>query len=217
MCRCGRTEPRHRRRRSCRIPAALAVDVLIVGAGYTGLAAARETAAAGQGTLVLDAGAIGAGCSGRNGGQVAYSISRRWRNSPRGMARRAPGRFAARDSMRWATCVRMAASGELDCDWRETGATTARTRRGTLRAWCAMPSISPRGWSRESRWCRARFEHTRDCDRYVSRRLRLPRRCLDRSDAAAARAARPAQAVGAAVLERCPVLSIRARAAASRC
>jgi glycine/D-amino acid oxidase-like deaminating enzyme len=50
------------------------VDVLIVGAGYTGLAAARETAAAGRSTLVLDAGAIGNGCSSRNGGQVAYSI-----------------------------------------------------------------------------------------------------------------------------------------------
>ena len=49
-------------------------DVLVVGAGYTGLSAARETAAAGRSTLVLDSGAIGAGCSSRNGGQVAYSI-----------------------------------------------------------------------------------------------------------------------------------------------
>jgi glycine/D-amino acid oxidase-like deaminating enzyme len=50
------------------------VDVLIVGGGYTGLSAARETAAAGAATLVLEAGRLGAGCSGRNGGQVAYSI-----------------------------------------------------------------------------------------------------------------------------------------------
>src|SRR3982074_1707259 len=50
------------------------VDVLIVGAGYTGLSAARETAAAGAATWVLDAGAVGAGWSGRNGGQCAYSI-----------------------------------------------------------------------------------------------------------------------------------------------
>ncbi len=50
------------------------VDVLVIGAGYTGLSAARETAAAGRSTLLLDAGAVGSGCSSRNGGQVAYSI-----------------------------------------------------------------------------------------------------------------------------------------------
>lgn len=50
------------------------VDVLVVGGGYTGLSAARETSAAGAKSLVLEAGAIGAGCSGRNGGQVSYSI-----------------------------------------------------------------------------------------------------------------------------------------------
>ena len=44
------------------------VDVLIVGAGYTGLSAARETAAAGRSTLVLDGGALGTGGSSRNGG-----------------------------------------------------------------------------------------------------------------------------------------------------
>ncbi len=49
-------------------------DVLVIGGGYTGLAAARETAVAGLRTVVLDAGAPGAGCSGRNGGQVAYSL-----------------------------------------------------------------------------------------------------------------------------------------------
>jgi glycine/D-amino acid oxidase-like deaminating enzyme len=65
----GRSPPAE----TCTAPPAR-VDVLIVGAGYTGLSAARETAAAGRSTLVLDALAIGGGCSGRNGGQVAYSI-----------------------------------------------------------------------------------------------------------------------------------------------
>lgn len=50
------------------------VDVLVVGAGYTGLNAAIETARGGHSTLLIDAGAPGAGCSTRNGGQISTSI-----------------------------------------------------------------------------------------------------------------------------------------------
>lgn len=49
-------------------------DVVIVGAGYTGLNAALQTARAGLSTLVLDAQQPGWGCSTRNGGQVSTSI-----------------------------------------------------------------------------------------------------------------------------------------------
>jgi glycine/D-amino acid oxidase-like deaminating enzyme len=50
------------------------VDVLVIGSGYTGLMAARETAKGGRSTLVVDAESVGFGCSSRNGGQVATSI-----------------------------------------------------------------------------------------------------------------------------------------------
>jgi glycine/D-amino acid oxidase-like deaminating enzyme len=50
------------------------VDVLVVGAGYTGLNAALQTASEGLGTLVLDAEQPGWGCSMRNGGQVSTSL-----------------------------------------------------------------------------------------------------------------------------------------------
>jgi len=50
------------------------VDVLIVGAGYTGLNAALQTAREGFATLVLDAEAPGWGCSLRNGGQLSTSL-----------------------------------------------------------------------------------------------------------------------------------------------
>ncbi len=50
------------------------VDVAIIGAGYSGLQAAVQTARAGQSTLVLDAEAAGWGCSTRNGGQISTSI-----------------------------------------------------------------------------------------------------------------------------------------------
>ncbi len=48
--------------------------MLVVGAGYTGLNAAIETARGGLSTLVIDAGPPGHGCSTRNGGQISTSI-----------------------------------------------------------------------------------------------------------------------------------------------
>ena len=50
------------------------IDVLVIGSGYTGLMAARETALGGRSTLVIDAQDLGFGCSSRNGGQVSTSI-----------------------------------------------------------------------------------------------------------------------------------------------
>ncbi len=45
-------------------------DVCVVGAGFTGLAAALRLAEAGRSVIVLDSGGPGFGASGRNGGQV---------------------------------------------------------------------------------------------------------------------------------------------------
>ncbi len=49
---------------------AVSVDVCIVGAGFTGLSAARHLAAKGLDVIVVDAHRVGFGASGRNGGQV---------------------------------------------------------------------------------------------------------------------------------------------------
>jgi glycine/D-amino acid oxidase-like deaminating enzyme len=97
------------------------VDVLIVGGGYTGLAAARETAAAGLSTLVLEAGRIGAGCSGRNGGQVAYSLKPSFaRLSALHGAERAHA--ICREAFDAIAHLRaLATRGEVDCDWQDCG------------------------------------------------------------------------------------------------
>ena len=49
-------------------------DVVVIGAGYTGLSAALQTARGGRHTVVLDAEDAGWGCSTRNGGQISTSI-----------------------------------------------------------------------------------------------------------------------------------------------
>jgi glycine/D-amino acid oxidase-like deaminating enzyme len=95
------------------------IDVLVIGAGYTGLSAARETAAAGRSTLVLDAGEIGAGCSSRNGGQVAYSIKPSFNAL---QARHGADRAfrICREGLDAVAYLRSLAT-ELDCDWRASG------------------------------------------------------------------------------------------------
>lgn len=49
-------------------------DVVVIGAGYTGLNAALQTAREGLSTLVVEAESAGWGCSMRNGGQVSTSV-----------------------------------------------------------------------------------------------------------------------------------------------
>ena len=97
------------------------VDALIVGAGYTGLCAARETAAAGLSTLVLDAGAIGAGCSGRNGGQVAYSLKPSFASlsAVHGAERAQAICLEAFEAVRHLKLL--ATEGGVDCDWAQRG------------------------------------------------------------------------------------------------
>ena len=96
------------------------VDVLVIGAGYTGLSAASETAAAGRSTLVLDAGGLGAGCSSRNGGQVAYSI----KPSFTALSARFGAELAfriCREGMDAVAYLRSLSMQHIDCDWREQG------------------------------------------------------------------------------------------------
>ncbi len=51
-------------------------DVVVIGAGYTGLSSALHLAEAGFKVVVLEAAKVGWGASGRNGGQLVHSYSR---------------------------------------------------------------------------------------------------------------------------------------------
>ncbi|HEY5263808.1 MAG TPA: FAD-dependent oxidoreductase, partial [Steroidobacteraceae bacterium] len=101
----------------CPLPAQ--VDVLVIGAGYTGLSAARETAAAGRSTLVLDAGAVGTGCSSRNGGQVAYSIKPSFEALKARLGKDRAFRIC-REGLDAVAYLRSLAQ-QIDCDWRAQG------------------------------------------------------------------------------------------------
>lgn len=50
-------------------------DICIVGAGFTGLSAGLELAERGHAVMIIDAGKVGWGASGRNGGQLVNGLS----------------------------------------------------------------------------------------------------------------------------------------------
>ncbi|WP_299849859.1 FAD-binding oxidoreductase [uncultured Roseovarius sp.] len=98
-----------------------AIDVVIVGSGYTGLNAAIETARAGRSTLVLDAQMPGWGCSTRNGGQISTSIkpSRQKLSAKFGNKTAIDIRREGEAALDW---IEERISGEgIECDFRRVG------------------------------------------------------------------------------------------------
>ncbi len=121
------------------------VDVLVIGAGYTGLTAARETAKGGRSTLVIDAASAGWGCSSRNGGQVSTSIK------PSFTA------LSGRHNQEMAFAIRKEGMNALDyigalireekleCEWRQVGRFHAAHNRRQYDALAAFAKSQPKG------------------------------------------------------------------------
>jgi glycine/D-amino acid oxidase-like deaminating enzyme len=207
------TTPYWQRQLTVELPAAALptrVDVLIVGGGYTGLSAARETSAAGAATWVLEAGAIGAGCSGRNGGQVAHSIKptfaalSRVHGAERAHAICREG-HEAMAYLRW-----LATAGGIDCDWRQQGCFFgAHTRRHFL-AMARYAEHQPAGLEQSiSVIARADQRQEIDTDFYHGG-------CVYHDDASVdpmrllLGLLQRAQAAGATVIDHCPAQAVTA-------
>ena len=122
-----------------------AVDVAVIGAGYTGLHAALQTARAGRSTLVLDAEEAGWGCSTRNGGQISTSIKPSFdllaqrHGEQRALAILQEGQ----QSLSWiAEFVRQEA---IDCDFGQVGRFHAAHNAARYEALTAQIRAQPRG------------------------------------------------------------------------
>ena len=120
-------------------------DVCIVGAGFTGISTALHLAERGYSVVVLEAGRIGWGASGRNGGQVGSGL----RES---MSALESTLGPARAGTLWALCeeakaiiAERIARHRIRCDWR-SGNLLASTRERYM------------GWiEREAEFCHRRF------------------------------------------------------------
>ena len=97
------------------------VDLLVIGAGYTGLSAALAAADCGASVAVVDAGVPGAGASTRNGGMFGAHPRLSWDALEKMFgADVADGVFAeANVALRWAE--ELIAREGIDCDLQRTG------------------------------------------------------------------------------------------------
>lgn len=102
-------------------PVAGDYDVAVIGAGFTGLGAARRLAMTGKSVIVLEAATVGAGASGRNGGHLNNGIAHSY---PAAMDRFGPDKARALYHAFDAgidTIERIIADEGIDCGFRRSG------------------------------------------------------------------------------------------------
>jgi len=161
-------------------PAAGARRCVVIGAGYTGLSAARETAAAGD-PLWCSTRALGRRMfePQRRTGCVQYKAVIQVLERA---TRRGPGVQICREGMDAVAYLRSLSTQHIDCDWREQGV----FRRAHAAAFRLMPrthGISPAAWSRDQHRSESRKAREIDSEFYhggasiMTTRRSIPRAC----------------------------------------
>ncbi|MDQ7774716.1 MAG: FAD-binding oxidoreductase [Paracoccus aminovorans] len=109
-------------------------DVAVIGAGFTGLGAARRLALAGRSVVVLEAGTVGCGASGRNGGHLNNGLAHSYLAARAAFgAERARALYRAFDDG-IDTIARIIAEEGIACDFRRSGKLKLASKPGHMAA-----------------------------------------------------------------------------------
>ncbi|WP_193170930.1 NAD(P)/FAD-dependent oxidoreductase [Nisaea nitritireducens] len=120
-------------------------DVVIVGAGYTGLSAALVLARAGRSVLVFDAGDAGWGCSTRNGGQISRSIKPGYEKLTRRYGANTAFEIIREGSRALEWVEGFVASENIQCDFAVPGKFTGAHNQAQFEAMARAAANQPEG------------------------------------------------------------------------